>query len=351
MLLPGKRVLTCRYSKIGANYRTLHRFVQSVVILTLKEIYTESIYIIGRRKEVLMLAFARLIFLILILFTVGCQSKTTHCVVVTVDERQLKVSESALPELMDLLSRGKLSQHEASKVTDMALTIQGDLDSPWSRAWGNWIEFARGQGAVSDGEYQRYAEQTNSKCNFRASRMHNDDTGRLGLGFELIHLGGRVGSSYSPYGLEISHKIMKLTVEGIPIIRFRGATGGKQSFTSDIGNGSGWCWFRTPDEIPGMETLKSGKYQATIILEEEIYESQRPDRILKRNRFELKDEFEYFRHLYFPKNTKKVGLIPFTRGLENDDCHASLAMTGFFMHRSCRGSGVYGQPHGFAHTV
>ena len=55
-----------------------------------------------------------------------------------------------------------------------------------------------------------------------------------------------------------------------------------------------------------IERLKKPGDSFLIILEEEIYESQRPDRILKRNRIELKDEFEYYRNLYFPNKMKKV---------------------------------------------
>ena len=222
-------------------------------------------------------------------------------------EPQTETCEAALLQLTDLLDKGKLSKQTQREITETALTIQGDLSRPWSGAWGNWIEYARAQGAVSDAEFKKYAEQSNSEWEFRAHRavdMHN--TGRFGLEFVLTHLGGRVASVYSPHGLEISHKIIELTVERIPIIEFDGRDGGTKSFTSTTEAGHGRGWFRTPDEIPSMETLKSGKHQATIILEEEIYESQRPDRILKRNRIELKDEFEYYRNLYFPEHNKQV---------------------------------------------
>lgn len=222
-------------------------------------------------------------------------------------EPQTETCEAALLQLMDLLEKDKLSKQTQREITETALIIQGDLSRPWSGAWGNWIEYARAQGSVSDADFKRYAEQSAPEWEFRAHRavdMHN--TGRFGLEFVLTHLGGRVASVYSPHGLEISYKIMELTVEQIPIIKFGGRNGGTKSFTNATEGGHGRSWFRIPDEILGMETFKSGKHLATIILEEEIYESQRPDLILKRNRIELKDEFEYYRNLYFPEHSKQV---------------------------------------------
>jgi len=151
----------------------------------------------------------------------------------------------------------------------------------------------------------RYAEQSTSKWRFQASRSHDTHhTGKFGLWFGLNHVGGRVASICSPHGLEVSHNIVGVSIAQIPVTVFAVNEGGKWSFTSTTGHGIGW--FRTPEEIPGMETLKSGKYQATMILEEEIYASKRPDHILKRNRVELTDKFEYYRNLHFPENEKQV---------------------------------------------
>ena len=97
-----------------------------------------------------MLTFSRSMFLILILFTVGCQSTTIHCDLVTVEGRRIEVSESRLSELKDQLSGGKLSQHEVNKVTNKALVIQGDLDKPWSRAWGNWTPYLGHKPAIGE---------------------------------------------------------------------------------------------------------------------------------------------------------------------------------------------------------
>ena len=253
-----------------------------------------------------MFEFTRSISIGLLLLTAGCQAdRLDSRFSETVVERRSEAKEEALPDLMRMLSSGKLSKQQVREITDTALTIQGDANRTWSGAWGNWIESAKAQGTLSDAEFKEYAEQSASEWEFRAYRALDKNTGRFGLGYSLNHVGGRVASIYRPQGLELSYKIVEVSMARIPVTDPAASQGGgKWSFTSATGHGS--SWFRTPEEIPGMETLKSGKYQATMILEEDIYESKRPDRILQRNRIELKDEFEYYKNLYSPRNRKQV---------------------------------------------
>jgi len=248
-----------------------------------------------------MVVLTRSTFLVLVLFSVGCQTigagRADSPFPVAVGDSEGNPSEEALPELTVMLANDELSAQKVREITNTALTAQGDLSQPWSGAWGNWIETARAHGALSEAKFKRYAKQSASEWSFRANRAMGN-SGGPGLSFSLNHLGGRVASAYSEHGLEISHEIIELRVEGINILNPRG-NHGYWGFTATTGHGSGW--FRTPDEIPGMERLKSGTYEATLILEEEIYATQQPERILKRNRIELKDDFEYYRNLHYPE--------------------------------------------------
>ncbi len=215
---------------------------------------------------------------------------------------EIEIVSSDPKALLEQLNAGTLSDDEIRHVTDKVLAVQGDLKQEWDPAWGNWLEVARLQGRVSDADFERYAKQSNPVWQLDAKEAIARHNGRLGLSFNYRQAGGRVTSRTTNHGLIISHRIVGLRVNDVPI-DWRG-TAGEWTFTARAGHGGGI--FREPREIQGIEKLIPGKHEAVLLIEGEIYEADRPEKILHRWKATLKDEIELDR-LLLPRGTAVDG--------------------------------------------
>ena len=203
--------------------------------------------------------------------------------------------------LLRQLNSGTLSDDQIRQITDEALAIQGDLKQEWDPVWGNWLEVARLQGNVSDADFERHAKQSNPVWQLDAKEGMEKRSGRIGLGFNLRHVGGRVTSQTTNHGLIMTHRFDGLRIDDVPIDwRERG----EWTFTAGAGHGS--AIFREPREIQGIENLIPGKHEAVLLIEGEIYEADRPKKILHRWKATLKDEIELDRML-MPRNSTDDG--------------------------------------------
>ena len=89
----------------------------------------------------------------------------------------------AFAELCRRFQKDELSSQRISEVADYCLTRQAIRSIPWNRAWGSYIETARGAGKLSDEQWTRYATQA-----FKVT-MSSDRTQRIGSPLTLsIHV-------------------------------------------------------------------------------------------------------------------------------------------------------------------
>jgi hypothetical protein len=63
---------------------------------------------------------------------------------------------AAMGELLKRLRDGRLSAGTVSSVAERALRRQADLNTPWDRSWGDFMENARAVRLVTDEQWERY---------------------------------------------------------------------------------------------------------------------------------------------------------------------------------------------------
>jgi hypothetical protein len=73
--------------------------------------------------------------------------------------RDAQTSDLALHGLLARLNGGKLSNHQTQGLIEEALTIQSQIDRPWSPGWGTLIESAHSAGTLTPEQWKTYAGQ------------------------------------------------------------------------------------------------------------------------------------------------------------------------------------------------
>jgi len=215
-------------------------------------------------------------------------------------QQRLEAAKGDPVVLLGQLNAGELSDEEIRRITGQVLAIQADPEQPWDGAWGNWLEKARVMGKVSDADFTLYAQQSDPIWQMEFQQAMDKRSGRFGLSFGYKHVGGRVASGTTNHNLIIRYRFHRLSLDELSFDV--GTGGGEWSFAAKTGHGGGNFW--VPEDIDGLEKLRPGKYEAVLVLEEEVYETGRPDKTLYHRWIELKDEVELSELLFTERRNR-----------------------------------------------
>ena len=167
----------------------------------------------------------------------------------------------ALDELNKRLGAGSLSAAQAQAIVSDALAVQSDTKRTWSRGWGNFIERARTQGAVSQADWKRYAEQAAANvCTLvvRKKVRHGDP-----IPHRLVISGARVGNG------DVLWLQTTLNTVQIGELRTRQGLGSGRMISP---GGSGWfgnCFYLRPEE---WDKITVGRHTLKVIVACEVRE-------------------------------------------------------------------------------
>ena len=100
---------------------------------------------------------------------------------------------AALNELNRRLTNNNLSSGQIQAIVNNALTRPADTTATWPNGWGDFVEKARAQGAVSQADWKLYAEQaaTGYETVMVRKWVRKGDP----VAYRIVRDGGRVGSS------------------------------------------------------------------------------------------------------------------------------------------------------------
>lgn len=180
--------------------------------------------------------------------------KPTWMLIAEVTGKQTGTLGAPLDELTARLRDGKLPAEDVAQLVTAGLAVQADSTSPWTPAWGSFLEAAANRGHLSPDQARAFAHhavvvQVRTRARARASQP---------IPVQLVYTCSRAGSTQA---ITFSIDALSLVLKGQDGARHELTHRGGSKFSLSGGGGSGSTLSFVSHSLP------PGVYEATVTVQ------------------------------------------------------------------------------------